>query len=164
MNVLVIHWVAYTDIERHQRRVRDPDKLHSSLHNPSPLIQAKGSPKDLENNFDNHDRDLAVASCRVDRHASVSFESSESPWEVRTGVNTMIEAGDESCGGSFITEPMSIKVKTSHKREECPAESPALSPVGIPMRALEISKSRTTIWPQKIRRNDKAGAARNVSV
>lgn len=164
MNVLVIHWVAHTDIERNQRKARDPDKAHLSPHNPSPRIWSKRNSKDLEKSVDDRACSLTAPSCRVGRHASVSFDSGESPWDGLTGVNTMIEAGDGSSGGSFIMEPMSIKVKTSHKWEENPAESPALGPVEVPIKALRINRSRTTTWPQKIQRNDKDDAVRNDSV
>ncbi|TID18090.1 hypothetical protein E6O75_ATG10735 [Venturia nashicola] len=163
LNVLVIHWVAHTDIERNQKKNRQSDKMQLASRIPSRRIWFNRNSKDLGSSCDDHARS-SVPSCRVDRHASMSFESSESPWDGLTGVNTMIEAGDGSCGGSFIMEPMSIKVKTSHKREENLAESPAVGQVKVPMKAFKINRSRTTAWTQKTQRNGKDAAVRNDGV
>lgn len=96
----------------------------------------------MEEGHDDHNRAPTVPSFRMNRDTSTSFESGESHWDGVSGVTTNIVAGDGSCGGSFIMEPMSIKVKTSHKREE----SPAKSHVKVPLKVLAIKTDRTAAW------------------
>lgn len=86
---------------------------------------------------------------------SVDTHESDFPWESISTVKTHIEAGDGSCGGS-IMEPMGIKVKTSHRREE--------SPVPEKFMREKSSRSRTKTWPRRIRSKSMDDMERNASV
>lgn len=120
LNVVVIHWVAHTDVDRSNTNNHYSEKAPLTPRNRDSMPPRELDSKPMDHWWDKATPDSRPSNTsRAYQMPSVDTNENDFLWGSISTVKTHIEAGDGSCGGS-IMEPTGIKVKTSHRREESP--------------------------------------------